>query len=957
MKLITCPLDDIQLGTHAVLSGALQPDDFFRGLEMLSARRRGGEEVGLGDILASVMQSQRTVMQSATSREVIAAGFSKYRNPREIARGGMGAIYSAEDPELGRVVAIKVGTAAGENALRKFLLEARVTGNLEHPNIVPVHELGGVGTDQPYFAMKLIRGVSLDRIFRERTQSRARMLRDFTRVCDAVAFAHSKGVIHRDLKPQNVMVGEFGEVQVMDWGLAKAEGREDLRSETVPQGGGTVDGTVMGTPAYMPPEQARGDVAAIDRRSDIYSLGAILYEILAGVPPYQGGNPWDVIRRVATGPLTPPSEHTDVPRELEAVVLKAMAHDPRDRYARVEELKADIEAFLEGRVLAAASYNPFQRAAKWMLRHRAASAAVLAVILLGGALFGYFRWQAAREARQREQALLEEAAAIRRSLDGARAEFAKIESTPFREPNGELREAAIDEWFERQAAVIGLLEELASKKRDVPAINAERRERCRTAWTRAAEAGLFTLARTWVGRARAADLDPAEERAAIDGIDRESRKQLEDSIALTRARIATTEKKALGWKPDAWIDACVYELLRHKSPAIVKLLLEPAHLDHRLEAVRLLSIKVLGRMGDAIAVEALAERLRDLNLELDPVIGDALVEALALLGDPRVHSILAPRLAKEGSESAYRALVQTKLREVPLPSDFQAPKTAAEFLSRGILFAARQELDRALRDFDRADGLAEARRQKALILKAQGKTDEALEELQQALRADPKCVAAYHDRGRIFLERKNYNQAFAEGQNLLMVQANSVGGQLLIAEIRFEAGDFTGAAADFARVIELDPRNSVARIGLGRILMRKGDVEAAMRELDLAIALNPSYGSSAYLYRGVLRMQKRDRTGAIRDFSDCIRINGGHVSAFYNRGVMYEDAGEQARALADYETCHQAQDGFWQAWYARGALLHRMGRKPEAREALEGALKRAPENQRTVIEDLLREMH
>ncbi|MBI4617414.1 MAG: protein kinase [Planctomycetes bacterium] len=346
----------------------------------------------------------------------------RYPQAGTIGKGGMGEILLVRDPELNRELAAKVLLGKGtvdRRLLEKFLLEAQVTGQLEHPNIVPVHELGFAPDGRIYFTMKRVRGRDLSAILREvageapDAPGLVALLEIFLKICDAMGFAHSKGVIHRDLKPANVMVGEFGEVLVMDWGLAKVIGRPDPGAAAVTpdlRGGDvvrrvrseseeeeplrTLDGDLMGTPSYMPPEQARGEVDRLDERSDVYSLGAVLYEILALSPPYTGKNAWGIVERVAQGKLERPSRRAperSVSRELEAVVLKAMAHAPERRYPGVAPFRADIEAYLAGHTLSAARYNPLQRAAKFVRRHKAASVAtavVLAILAsLGGAWY------------------------------------------------------------------------------------------------------------------------------------------------------------------------------------------------------------------------------------------------------------------------------------------------------------------------------------------------------------------------------------------------------------------------------------------------------------------------------------------------------------------------------------------------------------------------------------------
>ncbi|MEK7468474.1 MAG: bifunctional serine/threonine-protein kinase/formylglycine-generating enzyme family protein [Planctomycetota bacterium] len=305
----------------------------------------------------------------------------------EIGRGGIARVIEATDAEIGRTVALKLmlENAPGD-ALERFRWEARITGKLEHPNIVPVHEVGALpGSKEIYFCMKRIYGRDMHHVIRERAkddeEGRAtvgrwtlrRLVEAFRDVCRAVAFAHSKGVIHRDLKPANVMLGEFGEVLVCDWGLAKDRGeRPGMGEERAGGSGGmgigmgmgqksaakmtaadasrpvTETGEILGTPAYMSPEQARGDRESLDERSDVYSLGAILYEILVGRPPYEGKTAEEVVKKVVASPLMPPSARAHVPPELEAICLKAMARRQEDRFATAGELAADVESYLEG---------------------------------------------------------------------------------------------------------------------------------------------------------------------------------------------------------------------------------------------------------------------------------------------------------------------------------------------------------------------------------------------------------------------------------------------------------------------------------------------------------------------------------------------------------------------------------------------------------------------------------
>ena len=275
---------------------------------------------------------------------------TKYAFVKELGRGGMGTVYLAEDRELDRLVAVKVlNTPDVTDDLRERMIrEAQIIARLEHPGIVPVHDAGTLPDGRIFYAMKYVRGSRLDEYTAHGASLNDR-LRKFQAVCDAVAFAHAHGVIHRDLKPQNIMIGSFGEVLVMDWGVAKI--RDDPHQSAVFN---TSDGTVIGTRDYMSPEQARGEIE-IDERADIYSLGAVLKFLLTD---------------------------QKVSKPAKAIYLKAMTNEPRDRYATASELSADIGRLLDAEPVSAYRENALEKAGRWVGKNRFLVLLVLAYLLM-----------------------------------------------------------------------------------------------------------------------------------------------------------------------------------------------------------------------------------------------------------------------------------------------------------------------------------------------------------------------------------------------------------------------------------------------------------------------------------------------------------------------------------------------------------------------------------------------
>jgi serine/threonine protein kinase len=378
---------------------------------------------------------------------------------RRIAKGGMGAILEGDDCKLGRKIAVKIMLDASASAeqTQRFVQEAAVLGRLEHPNIVPIHDLGRDSEGALYYTMKLVKGVTLQHILDDLRHEKKdalehytldRLLTIFRKVCDALAFAHANQIIHRDLKPENIMVGEFGEVLVMDWGIAKIldgsadtpvcsdpdpiSGQELRSREANPRSlTATMDGAVMGTPNYMSPEQAMGKVNEFDERSDIFSLGGILYAILTLRPPVEGKDVWEVLEKVSTADITAPTTFGTttgkgkpqskaevlearlikplphlkggrVPAALSAVAMKALSLDKAERYQHVAALSEDLEAYQSGFATSAEQAGAWTQLQLFIKRHRSATVGAALVLLVGSTL----GTKALLEGRRAEKMLL-----------------------------------------------------------------------------------------------------------------------------------------------------------------------------------------------------------------------------------------------------------------------------------------------------------------------------------------------------------------------------------------------------------------------------------------------------------------------------------------------------------------------------------------------------------------------
>lgn len=416
-------------------------------LERVAAEVRG-QSIQLGDMTPVIHTGDAPA-------PIPALRSTRYEVGGTVARGGMGEILKAQDRGIERTVALKVALDAAtvrEDLRRRFLQEAKLTGQLEHPNIVPVHELSFDENGRPFYTMKLVKGRSLQEVLDQlkagdaavlAAYSLAHLLTIFQKVCDAVAFAHSKGVVHRDLKPANIMIGEYGEVLVMDWGLAKlvraSEDRgskmEDSERQSSivhpPSAGLTMAGTVMGTPQFMAPEQAAGDLDAIDGRADIYALGGILYNILTLHPPVTGDSVGELLEKIRRGEIRPPTSYNAksrvvkdravvprppliplrhcpgnrIPEALSAVAMKALAVKREERYQTVAELQREIAAYQGGFATVAEQAGLSRQL--WLLvkRHKREFIISHAALLVLIAAAGLFLVKVTHEKRRAEQAL------------------------------------------------------------------------------------------------------------------------------------------------------------------------------------------------------------------------------------------------------------------------------------------------------------------------------------------------------------------------------------------------------------------------------------------------------------------------------------------------------------------------------------------------------------------------
>ncbi len=879
---------------------------------------------------------------AAPIRSRLVQDAARYEIKREFARGGMGRILLSRDLDVGRDVALKEllpelvggGTRVGTRAMgsaggaetdetgERFLREAKVTGQLEHPNIVPVYEIGERDDSSVYYTMKYVRGKTMAARLREirkdeklsdeqKNQERLKLLDAFVAMCNAIAFAHSRGVIHRDIKPENVMLGDFGETMLLDWGLARVKNQKDFAVKNRPKernisdslresadASKTQDGYIIGTPAYMPPEQGRGDQEEVDEMSDIYSLGSVLYEILAGTPPYEGPTAGLVLQAMLTSPPAPiQGKNRFAPRELVAVCEKAMARDKKDRFRSAMEFSLQVQAFREGRSLSVYQYSARELLARYVKRHKATVAviAIGALLVLAGGIY-------AAGTLLNETVL---AQAARRGAEEARDTAALA-----------LEAAQREKQRERELTVA------AQKRREQ-----ELRERAHT---------IKALRKTSEGIRLGPLSDDARERVARYESSAEGR-----SLGAAELR----ENQVLLASLVGYISA-KENLLALLSGADTAALPEAAGIDvladaRELERIRILTAKLAVYSGDfALSVYILGgvssgENQREKQAVLDAgkrqlgvhraAVEAALADVAAGLQRPERPKD-APALADYVNQLAALRDSQT----VTLLSQALAPMQARAEAGNNEWTAAEHDTVRlVLRVLGRIDLPSESVPVLARFLPVI-KEPELLVECGLAL-CETRSPEAFEPLAEIGRYRFNYIWENVEKKFALVPLPLSALKPATATEFhkrslaRRARGDFEGAIADCTSGLALDPKQDLLLIARSFARRAKGDFEGALQDLSAAIDMNSSQLARALVARGNCLRQMGDIDRAMADFTRSVDLDPRNPTPYIARGLCRRDGGDLNGALADFSVALDFDSRRAQTWTYRGEAKSYLG--------------------------------
>ncbi|MBI3272642.1 MAG: tetratricopeptide repeat protein [Planctomycetes bacterium] len=927
--------------------------------------------------------------------------FGRYTLLGEVGHGGMGQVYKARDNELRRVVALKLllpDAAAKPEAVERFHREARAAARLRHPHIVQVHDVGSIA-GRPYFTMDLIEGVGLDEARRTLTTRRfAEVLRD---AAHALHAAHQAGIVHRDVKPANILLDAAGTAFVSDFGLAKEV------AEGAARRGLTVEGQVLGTPHYMSPEQANGDADRIGPRSDVWSLGVILYEYLAGRKPFEGegylpifvailqsdpptpsqvvatgmperggggaeghGGPGGSAGGPARGRPSSSSIRRRVPRDLETICLTCLEKQPARRYSSALALAEDLQRWLDGEPIRARPLSTGGRALRWLARRKALAAAAATVLVLAVALVTYVLQSSSQRARVEARAAVATEAQLHAQaeleaegvLNRAEGLWRDAKSILYR------TEIPLERYHEKLAAALALYDDAIRRAPHYGWIYESRaRVRIQTHDLAGAEADL----------AKALErLGPQRGRAARRSL---GRVLFERSIDVIYAFDPKGERRALA-ESQAWRVRALAEL-EASAGAI-----EWRGTEEEAESARRLVDGFTSWLrGDrARAIQLFREGV-DKTSDEECAWGLSVVAPGAEKEEWREKALrLRPRFARALMERGMERLRKGDVAGAQADCEAAVriePASAAAWLNHGSVRVAAGDLPGAIEDFgksihlearaaiawyDRGSAkkdirdfpgavadLTEAIRldpryagafvNRALARKGLGDTPGTMADLGEAIRFDPQNVYARYNRGSLRRTLGDLPGALEDLDEAVRLDPSLYPAYGNRGIARQDSGDLDGAIADFTEVIRRAPRDPDGRARRGDALRAKGQFDAAIADYDEALRLEPR-SKLALVGRGAARAERGNPRGALADFEAALRVDPKDANTWYNRGVARFDAGDVPGARADFDEAIRLAPRHSAAWANRGSARASTGDRKGAVSDYDESLRLQPRN-------------
>jgi tetratricopeptide (TPR) repeat protein len=837
----------------------------------------------------------------------------------ELGRGGMGIVYKARHRALNRLVALKLlrdAAYASSEEVARFRREAQAVARLQHPPIVQIFEVGE-HDGRPFLALEYVEGGSLAQRL-DGTPLPARQAAQLAQtLAHAMDVAHQRGVVHRDLKPANVLLTGDGSPKVTDFGLAK---RLDATAQTQ-------SGAILGTPSYMAPEQAAGKGTVVGPAADVYALGAVLYELLTGRPPFKAETPLDTLLLVQSAEPVPPSRmQPKVPRDLETICLKCLQKEPRKRYPSAEALADDLRRFLADRPIQARRTPWTEQARRWCRRNpaRAALAAAVALLVLG--TFAFVLWyQHDRADQAAEQARREATIAVKAAQTGQAVSVAWQEAnTLMDQMHGRLDDPEqvntllddLAQWgaaLHKARSALTRAEALLAREEAAPDPAIEGQLQTLKARLDADEHDhLFVtrfeeirLEQSWVGVAKS-------------GYDDEAFPKLKDAFKAYGMEFgATAPEDAVTW-------------IHQRPEPIAKHVL--AALDVYLAGARGEDAETrqwLAAVLKAADTDPWRSQARAATAAHDwPAVEKLVTEGKAAQQAP-AFLLLLVRWFPQELEPSKLALLQQVQRTYP--GDFWTnhelaytfahskpprwdealrymtaalalrPRNPTVHVHLGAVLQGKGDLDGAAGEYRlaiRLDPKREAAHSNlGLALQAQHDLEGAIAEFRHAVTLNPQSAHAHAGLGTALWDRGDRDEALAEFRRALAIDSKDVNARLNLGSALKALNDLPGAITEYRRALAIDPRHAIAHFNLGTALLARGDRDEAIAELRQATLLDPEYGD-AHSNLGTALQANNDLDGAVAAYSRAIALDPTNAVEHYNLGVALLARGDLDDAIA-----------------------------------------------------------